>query len=53
MRDGSRLASRAFAFSWLWSIGGVSFIAFAAWKLSGASDVSISSIDDELWDQNY
>jgi len=38
MKDGTRIASRAFAYSWLWSIGGVSLITYTIWKCSGAKD---------------
>jgi len=39
MKEGTKLASRALAYSWLWSIGGVSLLSYAAWKLSGAKSV--------------
>ena len=50
MRDGTRLASRAFAYSWLWSIGGVSLICYTVWKCSGAKDVSYMYIIDQSTD---
>ena len=50
MRDGTRLASRAFAYSWLWSVGGVSLICYTVWKCSGAKDVSYVYILDQLTD---
>ena len=46
MRDGTRQASMAFAYSWLWSVGGVSLICYAVWKCSGAKDVSLMYILD-------
>ncbi|XP_067946898.1 transmembrane protein 242-like [Watersipora subatra] len=40
LRNGTKMASKALAYSWMLSIGGVSLLSYAAWKLSGARNLN-------------